>query len=50
MVIMSPQVATRILAPDERRTSRTRMEWPEGAPFALGSVEKLCWVYTMHTG
>ena len=50
MVIMSPQMATRNSAPDERRTSRTGMLWPEGAPFKSGSVEKLYWVFAMHTG
>ena len=38
------------LGPDERRTSRTGMEWREGAPFALGSVEKLYCVFAMQTG
>ena len=46
MVIISPQMATRNSEPNERRASRTGMVWPEGTPFALGSVEKLYWLFT----
>ena len=50
MVMMSPVMATMNSAPAESRTSRTLISWPSGAPYRLGSVEKLYWVLAMQTG
>ena len=50
IVIMSPQIATTNSAPADSRSSRTGTSWPSGAPLRVGSVEKLYWVFAMHTG
>ena len=50
IVIMSPQTAHHELRPAESRSSRTGTSWPSGAPLRDGSVEKLYWVFAMHTG
>ena len=50
MVMISPQIATMKPAPAERRTSRTGMVNPVGAPRALGSVVNEYCVFAMQTG
>ena len=50
MVMISPQITTRNSAPPESRTSRIGTTWPLGAPFRLGSVEKLYWVLATQIG
>ena len=50
MVMISPQMATMKPAPAERRTSRTGMVWPVGAPRWLGSVVNEYCVLAIHTG
>ena len=41
MVMISPQTTTMNPAPADSRTSRICITCPNGAPFKLGSVEKL---------
>ena len=50
MVITSPQIITTYSAPAARRTSRTFIEWPDGAPRNWGSVENEYWVLATQTG
>ena len=50
MVIIEPQTTTMNSAPLDNLTSLTDNVWPEGAPFSLGSVEKLYWVFAIQTG
>ena len=41
IVIIAPQTTTINFAPVDSLTSLTDKVWPDGAPFNLGSVEKL---------
>ena len=50
MVIIEPQTTTMNSAPLDNLTSLTDNVWPEGAPFNLGSVEKLYCVFAIQTG
>ena len=50
IVIISPQTITTNSAPEDNLTSLIGRTWPVGAPFKLGSVEKLYCVLAMHTG
>ena len=50
MVMISPHTTTINSAPDESLTSLTGKTWPLGAPFKLGSVEKLYCVFAIQTG
>ena len=44
------KVALTNSAPVASRISRMGTVWPVGAPMSNGSVEKLYWVFAMHTG
>ena len=46
--MMAPHITTINSAPEDNLTSLIGNEWPVGAPFAFGSVEKpiLCFSYT----
>ncbi len=48
--MMSPQTATMNSAPPESRSPRNGIVWPEGAPLALASVEKLYRVLAAQIG
>ena len=50
MVMMLPQMTTTKPAPAARRTSRTSMVKPVGAPVSLALSLKLYWVLAMQTG
>ena len=50
MVIIEPQTTTKNSAPLDNLTSLTNNVWPDGAPFNLGSVEKLYCVFAIQTG
>ena len=50
MVIIEPQTTTMNSAPLDNLTSLTDNVWPDGAPFNLGSVEKLYCVFAIQTG
>ena len=50
IVIIAPHITTTNSAPDDNFTSLTGRTWPVGAPFKLGSVEKLYWVLAIHIG
>ena len=50
IVMMAPQITTINSAPDDNLTSLIGTTCPEGAPFRLGSVEKLYWVLATHIG
>ena len=48
IVIIAPHITTINSAPEESLTSRIGSTCPDGAPFKLGSVEKLYWVLAIH--
>ena len=50
MVMMLPQMTTTKPAPAARRTSRTSIVKPVGAPVSLALSLKLYWVLAMQTG
>ena len=50
IVMMAPHITTINSAPEDNLTSLIGNEWPVGAPFAFGSVEKLYCVFATHIG
>ena len=50
IVIIEPQTTTKNSAPLDNLTSLIGKVWSDGAPFNLGSVEKLYWVFAIQTG
>ena len=50
IVMIAPQTTTMNSAPDDNLISLIGKAWPVGAPFKLGSVEKLYWVFATQIG
>ena len=50
IVIIDPHTTTTNSAPLDNLTSLTAKVWSDGAPFDLGSVEKLYCVFAIQTG